>query len=299
MKERRGYTDNQAFRSHREYEDTEDLFIRHGLTDEVENKTPPVCVNIAYLSQMDTITTLKSELTGRAVNVAILGISSARGPKDFQNLLKSLGTSYVSTTAIDISDGVFSHVEAAGLDEVICLERDARETGLLENSQDFVLRDHLGNCCPPNIDRAINIEAGRIVKSSGLSIVNITTSDLLANSMGRKFLPFRELEGLVSNEAIEALKDKIYDLAEFERQFPEIAIQQLRESIVEIEPENSVVVFGNDELGEGEWFRTLDSHLNQWRKTGFDVLEIKSRVGNDSHNPPLVCHRHNVVMRKR
>lgn len=293
-----GYTDAHEFRVSNQYVDTEQLFIEQGLTEAVENKTPPVCVNIAHLSTMKSIQELQEGFLGKSLKVTILGISSARGPKDLQDLLKSIGVSHVSTTALDISDGIFAEVKATGLDEIHCFERDARNTGLVNSSQNFVLRDHLGNCCPPNVDRSINIEVGRIVKPGGISVVNITTSDLLLESKNRVFVPFKELQKVLEIEAVKALQNHVYDLKELSAMFSGIDISQLRGLFLEIESNGSFVVFGEGQQGHGEWFRSLEDHLSSWQQTGFEIMEIKSREGLDSHIPPLKCMRHNVVLRK-
>ena len=170
-----GYTRADEFRVSNQYTNTEQLFAEQGLTRKVENNTPPVCVNIAHLATTESIQALGKEFSGQALSVAILGISSARGPKDLQDLLKSLGAEHISTTAIDISDGIFNQIQTTGLDEVHCWIRDAQNTGLPEASQDIVLRDHLGNCCPPEVDKTINLEVARILKPNAISIVNITT----------------------------------------------------------------------------------------------------------------------------
>lgn len=293
-----GYTHADEFRVSNQYANTEQLFIKQGLTKAVENKTPPVCVNIAHLSTMKSIQELQEEFSRKALNVAILGISSATGPKDFQNLMKGLGASHVCTTAIDISDGIFAEVVETGLDEIHCWERDARDTGLPSSSQDLALRDHLGNCCPPNVDRAISIEVGRIVKPGGISIVNITTSDLLLKSEGRNFVAFKELQAALGHDIVEALQNQVYDLEELAAMFPIIDTTPLKGVLLEIEPNGSFVVFGEDQQSHGEWFRSLENHMLSWQQTEFEVVEIKSREGLDSHIPPLKCRRHNVVLRK-
>jgi len=293
-----GYTDAHEFRIRNQYVNTEELFVEQGLTEAVENKTPPVCVNIAHLSMMESIQRLREGFFGNSLKVAILGISSARGPKDLQGLLKDLGAGHISTTALDISDGIFAKVEATGLDDVCCLERDARDTELIDSSQDLVLRDHLGNCCPPNVDRAVNAEVGRIVKPGGISIVNITTSDFLLESEGRGIVSYKQLQEILGTKVVEALQNHIYDLEELEAMFPSIDTSQLRGILLEIEPNRSFVVFGEGQQGHGEWFRSLKDHLSSWQQTGFEVVEIKSREGLDSHVPPLKCKRHNIVLRK-
>jgi len=294
----KGFTNGEQFRKANQYINTQNLFEQLGLTDEIENRTPTVGINIAHLAKMDSVQRLGEEITGQSLSTTILGISTAEGPRDFQRLLKGLGAGHISTTAIDISDGIFDEIRQSGLDEITCLLRDARETGLPNNSQDINLRDHLGNCCPPEIDRAIDKEAARILKPNGISIVNITTSDLLLSSQKREKIPFLRLKDELGDRVIHALQNKIYDLEEFKEMFPEISSESLRGMILEIEPKRSFVVFGEDPQGHGEWFRSLGDHKKIWQRDGFEVVEINSRQGKDSHNPSLECLRHNVVLRK-
>lgn len=295
----KGFSDGNQFRKSNEYETTQELFGRLGLTDEVENRTPTVGVNIAHLAQMGSIQSLRLEIEGRDLSVAILGISIAQGPSDFQRLLKSLGAGKVKTTAIDLSDGIFSEIKMTGLDEVLCLLRDARDTGLEPESQDFILRDHLGNCCPPVIDRQIDEEAFRILKPGGISIVNITTSELLEESERRRIVNFREAVDMLGLGVVKRLQTDIYDLKQLKETFPEIDKELLRDLIIEIEPEGSFVVFGEDQQGHGEWFRIFEDHKKTWEEHGFEIVEIATRRGKDSHKPPLECLRHNVVLRKK
>lgn len=294
----KGFSDGHQFRSANGYVDTQKLFERLGLSSEVINRTPTVGVNIAFLARMNSVQSLSQDIGGRDLNVTILGISTADGPSDFQKLLKGLGAGKVSTTAIDLSDGIFSEIERSGLDEVKCLLQDARDTGLAGASQDFNLRDHIGNCCPPQIDRQIDLEASRILKPGAVSIVNITTSDFLAASESRRIIGFDEMKAIVGDEVVKALGENIYDLKELHEAFPELDVESLRGLIMEIEPDRSFVVFGEDEQGHGEWFRTIEDHKKTWEADGFEVVEIASRKGNDSHDPPLVCNRHNVVLKK-
>ncbi len=296
-KESLGYTNADEFRANNQYVNTERRFAEQGL-EAVKDETPPAIVNIAFLSTMESIQGLQIEFLGNALEVAFLGISSASGPKALQDLLKELGASHVSTTALDISDGIFAEVKETGLDEILCFERDARDTGLADSSQDLVLRDHLGNCCPPNIDRAISVEVGRIVKPGGISIVNITTSDLLLESDDRRFVSFKQLRESLGVGVIEALQAQVYDLKKLAAVFPNVDTIQLRGLLLEIEPNKSFVVFGEDQQGHGEWFRSLEDHLLSWQQTGFEVIEVMSREGLDDHVPPLSCRRHNVILRK-
>ncbi|MBI5126853.1 hypothetical protein HZA76_00130 [Candidatus Roizmanbacteria bacterium] len=294
-----GFSDGHQFRNANRYIDTQKLFQELGLTNEVENRTPTVGVNVAHLARMDAVQGLNKDINGRDLSVTILGISTAEGPSDFQKLLKGLGASHISTTAIDISDGIFSEIAKTDLDEVTCLLKDARETGLPGSSQDFNLRDHIANCCPPEIDREINAEAVKILKPGGISIVNITSSDLLSNSQGREVVDFFQLRSTIGEEIIRALQTNIYDLKELAEAFPEVDVESLRGLILEIEPGGSFVVFGEDEQGHGEWFRSIDDHKKLWKKDRFEIVEIATREGKDSHSPPLECMRHNVVLKKK
>ncbi len=294
----KGYSDGHGFRTANGYIETQQLFETLGLTAEVENRTPTVGVNVAHLARMPSVQALSGEFSGRNVGSVILGISTAEGPHDFQELLHGLGATHVSTTAIDISDGIFDAIRQSGMDEVDCMQHDARETGIAERSQDIVLRDHIGNCCPPEIDRAIDAEAARILRSGGIAVVNITTSDRLFQSPQRQIIPFERMEGELGRDVMRALQSGIYDLEEAARMFPQISFAFLRGAVAEIEPGGSFVVFGEDRQGHGEWFRTLDDHRKTWEQDGFEVVEVASREGNDSHEPPLRCLRHNVILRK-
>ena len=294
----KGFTNGKQFREKNLYSITQKLFEQLGLSPEVEKWTPTVGVNIAHLARMKSIQQLGSEINGRALSVTILGISTTEGPRDFQRLLKALGAGHIATTAVDISDGIFDAIiQTKELDEIQCLLEDARKTGLASGSQDFVLRDHLGNCCPPEIDRAIDQEVSRILKPRGYSIVNITTSDLLLKSLDREVVVFERLKEEFGDRIIKALQNNIYDLQQF-KDFPEIKPEILRGMILEIEPEDSFVVFGEDLQGHGEWFRTFADHNSGWRRNGLTIVEEASRPGQDSHEPKLECLRHNVLLKK-
>jgi len=297
MNEFKGYTDGREFRAANGYVNTQKLFETLGL-DAVKNQTPTVGVNVGHLAKMNSVQALGVELGGRSINTTILGISTAEGPRDFEKLLHGLGTAHVSTIAVDISDGIFHAIEKSGLDEVVCLQRDARDTKIEDESQDIVLRDHIGNCCPPEIDRAINKEAVRLLRPGGIAVVNITTSDNLSKSEGRSFFSFERVREELGDEILHALQTGIYDLEEASRTFPQIQFDALRGAILEIEPNESFVVFGEDKQGHGEWFRTLNDHKKMWEWDGFQIVEIATREGLDSHVPPLQCVRHNVVLQK-
>ena len=295
-----GYTSGKEFRDTNRYVNTEEMFRQLGLTDEVENRTPPVAVNIAHLATMDAVQRLADEFMGRNLNVAILGISSASGPKDFERLVKSLGADFVSTVAVDISDGIFADIEASEMDNVSCLQKDARETGIETETQDIVLRDHIDNCAPPKVSEAIDQETARISKPNGIAIVNVTTREELLKSVDRSFIPFDQLVEAVGEEVIKALQEEIYDLVELRKKFPQLdnsLISQLQGRLLEIEPQGTIAVFGEDGIGHGEWFPKLERLVDTWQSDGFEIVGLKSRVGLDSHNPPLKCRRHNVILR--
>lgn len=290
MTEIKGYSDINQFRKENDYQKTQKLFEQLGLTAEVEIHTPTVGVNVAHLATMKSVQDLREIFIDKSLNVAILGITSPEGPRDFQRLLKGLGAKFVSTTTVDISDGIFDQIKKTDLDQVSCLQRDARDTSLLPESQDIVLLDHLGNCCPPKIDREINLETVRILKPEGFAIINITTSELLHLSPLRKLIDFQSLNQIVNQSVIASLQSQIYDL--------EGLSQSFRGPLIEIEPNSSFVVFGEDQQGHGEWFRRIEDHLLTWLNNGLTIKEIKSRVGWDSHEPQLKCFRHNVILTK-
>jgi len=126
----KGFTDGDQFRRANQYNENQKRFERWGLTPEMEKVTPTVGINIAHLIQMKSVKKLREEIVGQPLSATILGISTAEGPKDFQKLLKWLGAGHVSTIAIDISDGIFDEIRRTKLDEITCLLRDARNTGL-------------------------------------------------------------------------------------------------------------------------------------------------------------------------
>lgn len=296
----KGYNNGEDFRRTNQYEETQKLHKSSISVDEIDKggHTPTVGINLEFITRMNSVRWLSEKVRDRNLSVTILGISTIEGPADFQRLLKNLGAGKVSTTAIDISDGIFDGIKETDLDDVRCLQADARDTGLPEASQDINLRDHLGNCCPPVIDREIDQEAARILKPEGVAVVNITTSDLLARSQGRTVIDFDQALGLFGEEITRALQTEIYDLIDLKSKFPMLNTELLRGKILEIEPDGSFVVFGEDEQGHGEWFRRLEDHVLTWENDGFEIVEIQTREGTDGHEPPLECLRHNVILRK-
>lgn len=287
------------------YNETQKIMEKNGLTDVVLNRTPPVGLNLRLLTEMPIMAQLKQEFKERPLLAAILGIAITDGVPDFQRFLKTaFNNSWSDLFVLDIDSFILNEINELNLPGVITREADARLTQIETDTLDMVLMDHLGNCCPPVIDRQIQQETHRILRPGGIAIVNITTSELLNLSKGRMRLPFSHVRDIVRDDGIEALQTEIYDLAQLKRKFDVDFDFTLKGPILEIEKDcpDSVVVFGENEVGHGEWFRPLNDHLKQWKKTwgwGFDILEIKSREGNDSHEPPLRCFRHNVVLRKK
>lgn len=289
----------QGLREESQYNRTQIIFEQTGLTEAVLGKTPPVGVNLCLLSTMESILTVQKELFEKSVNATMLGIAIPDGVVDFQKFLHSiLHVNIDRLSVIDIDQEILRQIQQLNLSRTDILHRDARHTELVTSSQDIVIRDHLGNCCPPMIDRAVESEVARIVKPGGISIVNITTSESLMKSPDREVIHFDTLSRLLDAEKITELTSTIYDLAESDESTND-GLHTFRGKLLEIENDNSFVVFGEDEIGHGEWFRPLADHVAMWEKHGFEIMEIKTREGTDSHTPPLICQRHNVVMKKR
>lgn len=288
----------QGLRNSSGYKDTQRLIEEGGLSAAVLNKTPPVGLNLRLITEMPTISSLRAELENRPIRATILGLAIADGVPDFQKFLGSaLGTEWNSLSVIDIDDTILQQVDQFDLQGVTTHCIDARNTGIDARSQDLVLRDHLGNCCPPVIDRQVDQEASRITRPGGLSIVNITTSDLLLDSRNRDFIPFRQVTDILGATTVEALQSHIYDLSQLKREF-DGNFEPLRGKLIEIEPDSSFVVFGEDPNGHGEWFRSLTDHKKLWENDGFEIVDMKMREGDDSHDPPLRCRRFNIILRQ-
>jgi SAM-dependent methyltransferase len=291
------------------YKETQEMIEKEGITEAALNKTPPVGLNLRLLAEMPIMTQLKQEFKGQPINAAIFGIAIADGVADFWRFLQTgLNTQWKELQILDIDSVILKEVsekaKALNLPGVITKEVDARQSQIEPDSLDMVLMDHLGNCCPPDIDRVIQRETHRILKPGGIAIVNITTSELLNLSPERKGLPFNHVRDIMGDDGIDALHMEIYDLAQLNRKFKVDLDFTLRGHLLAIEKEcpGSVVIFGENEAGHGEWFRPLADHLQQWKspwwQPNFEILEMRSREGNDSHNPPLRCFRHNIVLRK-
>lgn len=292
-----------GLRKSSQYNKTQKDLEKDGITDKVLNQTPPVGLNLRLIAEMPLKPELKKMFDSQPINTTILGIAIADGVPDFQRFLHTaLNTSWKNLEVIDFDPAILQQVAAViaekNLTGVNLRETDARSTGIESGSQQIVLRDHLGNCCPPVIDRQIDQEVNRILISEGLSIVNITTSEILTQSPNRQIINFDQLQQIVGPEIIAALQSEIFDLSQLERKFGQ-NWQQLRGLLLEIEPNKSFVIFGEDKSGHGEWFRSLNDHLQLFQNNGFKILAMQSRKGDDSHQPPLRCQRHNLILQKK
>lgn len=275
------------------YDTTRNRMDVEGLSEGVLDETPPIGLNLRLLSEMAVTRLLHETMRGRDVVASILGLSSLEGVSDFQQFIsESLGANPIAINVVEIAESMIERVDNLNLPNVRSHLKDARETGLKDASQDIVIRDHLGNCCPPNIDRVIGKETARILKPGGIAIVNITTSENLHLSEGREIIPFDPRD-----KRLGPLREDIYDLTQLKEEVDPNA-DNLRGALVEIEPNGSFVIFGEDEHGHGEWFRTLDNHQESWQIDGFEVVEMQSRQGDDSHEPPLRCKRQIAVLKK-
>lgn len=264
------------------------------------DQTPPVGLNLRLLSEMTGIRHVADRIGKRPVTVAMLGLASIDGISDTEKFVQqSLNTTLDAFHVVDIDPDIIGEAQRMKQDtgriRLFPHLIDARHTAFPDGSVDVVIRDHTGNCCPPEIDREIDRETARILKPGGTSIVNITTSDLLPESPGRSVVRFTN--GRVRGTGIaEALRTRIYNLAQLVTEHGADK-ESLRGKLLEIEPDG-FVIFGEDADGHGEWFRRLTDHVAHWAGLGFQLIDIRSRSGNDSHNPPLRCLRHNIVLTK-
>jgi len=280
------------------YEQTQKEIRRDGITNHSLNQTPPVGLNLELLSKLPSITKISKEFAGREVQSSMFGLAIPEGADDFQRFVEfTLHASRSDLTVVEIDEAMVRAVSELRRPQVTVLLADARHSSLDSTSQDINIRDHLGNCCPPDIDRQIDEEVARTLKFGGIAIVNITTSELLKQSLHRKVISFTELSELLPETVILALKNSIYDLSQLKSEFGD-ELEVLRSHILEIEPNGSFVVFGEDADGHGEWYRSFEDHLDLWKSHGFEVIDMLEREGDDSHIPPLRCLRHHVVLRK-
>ncbi len=290
----------QGLRGTSGYEQTRARMETEGLSEDILNKTPPVGLNLRLLSEMAGIKSLSARIHRQPISVAMLGLANVDGVEDTQRFVEhALDTSMDAFHVLDIDEDIIANVDAIRkereLHTLFPRVVDARHTGLDTASVDLIIRDHTGNCCPPNIDREIDMETARILKPGGTSIVNISTSELLSESPGRKLVSINENR---SASLLSALQNNIYDLAQLKREFGD-DLESHRGRLLEIEKPDGFVIFGEDANGHGEWFRRLGDHVSFWKTLGFVVSDIKTRFGNDSHTPPLICQRHNIVLTKK
>ena len=291
----------KGLRNTSQYNVTRDRMYREGLSHDVLNKTPPVGTNLRLLSEMVGITRLSERLNKKPLQAAMFGLADIRGVEDMERFIRhSLGSPIDTLHIVDIDPAIIEEVsrekQKRKLDHIVPHLADARHTSLPDASLDLIIRDHTGNCCPPMIDRAIDEETARVLRPGGTSIVNITTSELLATSTGRTSVDVSNGNHQGSGALKDALRTRIYDLSQLTKEFG-TGTSSLRGKLVEIEP-GGFVVFGEDEEGHGEWFRRLGDHIQHWNALGFSIQDLKSRFGNDSHTPPLTCFRHNIVLEK-
>ncbi len=293
----------RGLRGTSKYEETRAQMEKEGLSHEILNKTPPVGVNLKLLSEMPGIHALAERINGHPINVAMLGLANIDGAEDTHRFISSaLKTIFKTFHIVDIDPDIIASVsklkQERSWGHVIPHLLDARHTQLPDASIDLVIRDHTGNCCPPAIDREIDKETSRILKPGGASIVNISTSELLQTSPNRIITPMTGHRINRLGPVTDALRSRIYDLAQFKREFGD-RMEIHRGNLLEIEQPDGFVVFGEDGNGHGEWFRRLGDHIHHWNSLGFSISDMKSRFGADSHIPPLLCFRHNIVLTKR
>jgi hypothetical protein len=281
------------------YTDTQLAMATHGLTELVLNQTPPVGLNLQILIEQMPAALAHLEAVPDNPAVALFGLAIVDGVSDTFNLLQHLGSKGHGTLhVVDIDQAIIEQVAALGQENVSTFHEDARHTSLLEHSQDIIIRDHLGNCCPPEMYTQIEHEVARVLATSGLSLVNITTSENLLQSPGRRHMSFEQVCARLPEEVRGALQSRIFSLAQLADEFPDNDWSDLRGCIVEIAPQ-SFVVFGEDEHGHGEWFSAFACQEKLWNEAGFEVLAHHTREGEDSHQPPLLCVRHIVLLKKK
>lgn len=263
--------------------------------------TPPVGLNLRLLLlRKQSVAILKNQLGSKPIDATIFGLAIVEGVPDFKRFLNSsINSDWKTLSVIDIDNKILKEVDSNNFERVKTLHQDARQTSLLDQSQSIVLRDHIDNCCPPAISRSINNEVKRVLAKNGVAIVNITTSDQLLKSPNRKIITHTELQKIVTPDVILALQTRIFDLNQLKKEFGQ-RLESLKGKIIEIEPnKDSFVVFGEDEFGHGEWFRSFDDHIKTWENDGLKISDMQNRIGTDSHDPKLICHRHIVLLTKK
>lgn len=294
-----GESFGSGLRETSQYDDTELAFITHGLIEAVLNQTPPVGLNLRILiEQMPEAMSQLNQLLPEDIRVALFGLAIVDGIHDTMKLIDQIGEkNLVELDVVDIDRDIIDKVDVLKEARVKTFHQDATSTSLPEASLDLIIRDHLGNCCPPFMYQTIEKEVARVLAESGLSLVNITTSEKLLSSLGRKHISLSELEMKISSEAIEALRSRVFTLEQLKQEFPQFELEQLRSCLLEIMP-NSFVIFGEDQLGHCEWFSSLEWQTRLWQENGFEILDHHLREGQDSHHPALECQRHIVLLKK-
>ncbi len=297
----------EGLRERNKYEDTELQMLRHGVIEQLNNETPPVAINLArWEEDVVMMTKLREEFREKPLHIAVFGIATEHGIQSILDFAsKNMQAKQTTLVAIDINADILKRVDALKLPNVITLHEDARHVSIPSNAMDLVIRDHVGNCCPPVIDREMDREAVRILRKNGLSITNITTSELLMQSEKRIAVPFSTLLETIGEEGVKQLQTDLFDIEDMKKSGmtnPEA----IRGMLLEIEPNNSFAIFGSGEtdvqqqvdlIGHGEWFRPISDHIRTWIADGFRVEEIRSKSGFDSHEPKLSCLRHIVLLR--
>jgi len=310
---RQNITDNfvggdsaNGLRERNNYEVTENKMQCEGFNPDIE--TPPVALNLRKLQEDDAmVEKLQHELDDKPIRIAVFGIATAHGIQSILDFTENVvHAKQPELFAIDINGEILKKVDALRLPNVRTLHEDAQNTSLEAGSVDLLIRDHMGNCCSPSIDRSANKEAVRILRKNGLSITNITTSELIRLSAERTIVPFETVSKELDKSSLQKLQTEFFDLSDIARS-SDIETEKVRGLLLEIERGGSFAIFGSgksdidenvDIIGHGEWFRTLNDHINTWTSDGFEIEDIRSRSGKDSHVPKLACLRHIVLLKK-
>jgi len=307
-----GFSDGKDFRESNGYEKTLNWMQNHGLTlkslivggtqipDELAEVTPPAIINIARVFNMENFKNNMELLKHQPLNIAITGVSTKEGPFVLEDAFKLIGFQINKTSVFDLDPTILDEIKKVDSQTVACFHKDARETKLETNSQNIVFNDHMGNCCPPEINDDSIKETARVLNPNGLAIISITSSALLGRSKNRPLVPFNLTRQLLDKNTLELLNSSIFDLAQLKQKNPDLDVNKLKGSIIEISPDSFVVFDDNpeDPNGHGEWFKSINDHFSVWSKNNLAVVDINSKDGTDSHNPKLACRRHNVILKK-
>jgi hypothetical protein len=295
-----------GLRDRSKYEETEQKMQLGKFIDNID--TPPVALNLRkWQEDIVMVEKLQKELKNRPVRVVVFGIATVHGIQSILDFTTNvIHTKQTELFALDINGDILKKVDALGLPNVKTLHEDAQRTSLENDSFDLVIRDHMGNCCPPNIDRGADREAVRILRRNGMSMTNITTSELLVQSVERNLVPYELLSKKFDKLMLQKFQTEFFDLNDIAHSTI-VNTEAIRGQLLEIEPNNSFAIFGSgksdidehvDLIGHGDWFRPLCDHVHTWISDGFEIDEIRSRSGTDSHVPKLSCLRHIVLLKK-